>query len=155
MVVSMAETAKEAGVRVVGGDTKVVGHGEADKLFINTTGLGEIPPGRNSPPWVLPGPSCWKRHFPFSGWASSRRPHLGAACFQPPGNSSLRRPGSAFSPESPFLSPSWVSIFSETVCGIFWIPIRPTRRDNKWTITILDAGCWLLDTGYWMLVAGY
>jgi hydrogenase expression/formation protein HypE len=55
MVVSMAETAKEAGVRVVGGDTKVVGLGEADKLFINTTGLGEIPPGRN-----LSSASCRK-----------------------------------------------------------------------------------------------
>jgi hydrogenase expression/formation protein HypE len=47
IVASMAETAREAGVLVIGGDTKVVGRGEADKLFINTTGLGELPPGRN------------------------------------------------------------------------------------------------------------
>lgn len=42
---SMAAAAKEAGVSVVAGDTKVVGRGHADKLFINTTGLGVVPPG--------------------------------------------------------------------------------------------------------------
>jgi hydrogenase expression/formation protein HypE len=47
VVISMAETAREAGVKVVAGDTKVVGRGEADKLYINTTGLGVLPPGRN------------------------------------------------------------------------------------------------------------
>ncbi|MFH1131810.1 MAG: hydrogenase expression/formation protein HypE [Pseudomonadota bacterium] len=40
VVESMTHTAKEAGVAVVTGDTKVVGKGEADGLFINTTGLG-------------------------------------------------------------------------------------------------------------------
>lgn len=47
IVVSMAGTAKAAGVRVVAGDTKVVGRGEADGLFINTSGVGILPPGRN------------------------------------------------------------------------------------------------------------
>ncbi len=47
VVMSMAATAMEAGVKVVAGDTKVVGRGEADKLYINTTGLGALPPGRN------------------------------------------------------------------------------------------------------------
>jgi hydrogenase expression/formation protein HypE len=46
---SVAETAREAGVEVVTGDTKVVPRGAADKLFINTTGIGELmsptPPG--------------------------------------------------------------------------------------------------------------
>ena len=42
VVDSMARAAAEAGVLIVTGDTKVVPKGAADKLFINTTGLGEI-----------------------------------------------------------------------------------------------------------------
>jgi hydrogenase expression/formation protein HypE len=42
---SMAATARQAGVQVVTGDTKVVGRGSADKLFINTAGVGLVPPG--------------------------------------------------------------------------------------------------------------
>ncbi len=45
IVASMAETAEQAGVRIVTGDTKVVDRGSADKLFINTAGVGLIPPG--------------------------------------------------------------------------------------------------------------
>jgi hydrogenase expression/formation protein HypE len=39
---SMGEAAREAGVYIVAGDTKVVTRGAVDKLFINTTGLGEL-----------------------------------------------------------------------------------------------------------------
>lgn len=39
---SMANTAKEAGVTIVTGDTKVVQRGACDKLFINTAGIGVI-----------------------------------------------------------------------------------------------------------------
>ena len=39
---SIAAAAKRVGVLVVTGDTKVVPRGAADKLFINTTGVGEI-----------------------------------------------------------------------------------------------------------------
>jgi hydrogenase expression/formation protein HypE len=42
IVASMGQAAREAGVRVVAGDTKVVPRGAADKIFINTTGVGEI-----------------------------------------------------------------------------------------------------------------
>jgi hydrogenase expression/formation protein HypE len=42
---SMATAAREAGVQVVAADTKVVPRGKADKIFINTAGLGTIPPG--------------------------------------------------------------------------------------------------------------
>lgn len=42
---SMARTAREAGVNLVTGDTKVVEKGSADRLFINTTGIGVIPAG--------------------------------------------------------------------------------------------------------------
>lgn len=42
IVASMAKAAKEAGVLIVTGDTKVVPKGAVDKIFINTTGIGEI-----------------------------------------------------------------------------------------------------------------
>ncbi len=41
---SMAAAADRAGVRIVTGDTKVVERGAADKLFINTSGIGVIAP---------------------------------------------------------------------------------------------------------------
>lgn len=43
VVNSMAHTAREAGIAIVTGDTKVVQRGAADKLFINTAGMGAIP----------------------------------------------------------------------------------------------------------------
>jgi hydrogenase expression/formation protein HypE len=42
IVASMAMAAKKAGVKVIAGDTKVVPRGAADKIFINTTGIGEV-----------------------------------------------------------------------------------------------------------------
>ncbi len=42
---SMKKAAREAGVLIVTGDTKVVEKGKADKLFINTSGVGLIPAG--------------------------------------------------------------------------------------------------------------
>ena len=45
IVASMAVTAQGAGVQIVAGDTKVVDRGSADKLFINTAGVGLVPPG--------------------------------------------------------------------------------------------------------------
>lgn len=42
IVKSMAEEAQRAGVKIVTGDTKVVNRGKADKIFINTTGVGVI-----------------------------------------------------------------------------------------------------------------
>ena len=39
---SMKSTADEAGVSLVCGDTKVVSKGSCDKIFINTSGIGEI-----------------------------------------------------------------------------------------------------------------
>ena len=43
IVSSMAKAADEAGIQIVTGDTKVVPKGAADKLFINTSGIGVIP----------------------------------------------------------------------------------------------------------------
>ena len=42
---SIAATARDAGVKVITGDTKVVERGKADGLFINTTGIGRVPDG--------------------------------------------------------------------------------------------------------------
>lgn len=47
VVSSMAVTAKRAGIVIVTGDTKVVQRGAADKIFINTAGIGAIPTGLN------------------------------------------------------------------------------------------------------------
>ncbi len=45
IVASIQKTAAEAKVKIVTGDTKVVTRGGADKLFINTSGVGVIPSG--------------------------------------------------------------------------------------------------------------
>jgi hydrogenase expression/formation protein HypE len=42
---SMGRTAAACGVRIVAGDTKVVPRGAADRIFINTSGIGVIPQG--------------------------------------------------------------------------------------------------------------
>ncbi|MBN2677702.1 MAG: hydrogenase expression/formation protein HypE [Anaerolineaceae bacterium] len=47
IVTSMASAAGEAGVLIVAGDTKVVEKGKADGVFITTSGVGFIPPGRD------------------------------------------------------------------------------------------------------------
>jgi len=64
IVQSMAEAAREAGVAIVTGDTKVVSRGKADGVFINTAGVGLVqahwPIGQaNAQPWdkvLLNGP---------------------------------------------------------------------------------------------------
>lgn len=47
IVKSMAEAAKEAEVKIVAGDTKVVEKGGVDGIFINTSGIGVIPENIN------------------------------------------------------------------------------------------------------------
>ncbi|WP_374264016.1 hydrogenase expression/formation protein HypE [Zoogloea sp.] len=47
IVASLAAAAREAGVPVVTGDTKVVERGKGDGLFITTTGIGALPAGRH------------------------------------------------------------------------------------------------------------
>ncbi|CDZ24574.1 Hydrogenase expression/formation protein HypE [[Clostridium] cellulosi] len=42
---AMEETAKEAGVNIVAGDTKVAGKGQCDGVFITTTGIGRVMDG--------------------------------------------------------------------------------------------------------------
>ncbi len=56
VVQSMRAAADEAGVQLVTGDTKVVDRGKADKIFINTAGIGVVPEGVNiSPLRARPG----------------------------------------------------------------------------------------------------
>jgi len=47
VVADMAGAAAGAGVRVVTGDTKVVDKGAADGMYVTTTGIGIVPPGRH------------------------------------------------------------------------------------------------------------
>jgi hydrogenase expression/formation protein HypE len=45
IIKSVKKASAEAGVKIVTGDTKVVNQGTADKLFINTAGVGIVPEG--------------------------------------------------------------------------------------------------------------
>ncbi len=47
IIQSVKNATDEAGVLIVTGDTKVVNRGSADKIFINTSGIGSITPGIN------------------------------------------------------------------------------------------------------------
>jgi hydrogenase expression/formation protein HypE len=53
---AIADAAQKAGVRIAGGDTKVVEHGKADGMYISTTGLGtRLPNFEINPQTVRPG----------------------------------------------------------------------------------------------------
>ncbi len=47
VLVSIKFAAEHAGVQIVTGDTKVVERGKGDKIFINTTGIGQVHPQAN------------------------------------------------------------------------------------------------------------
>ncbi|MBL0058680.1 MAG: hydrogenase expression/formation protein HypE [Elusimicrobia bacterium] len=56
VVASMAAAAKEVGIRIVAGDTKVVGRGQADGLYIASSGVGFLQTAQSpSPARVKPG----------------------------------------------------------------------------------------------------
>lgn len=55
IVQSIAETSLKAGVPIVCGDTKVVERGSADKIFINTTGIGSLEDRLVGPQYIKPG----------------------------------------------------------------------------------------------------
>jgi hydrogenase expression/formation protein HypE len=53
---AMGQAASRAGVVIAGGDTKVVEHGKADRMYLSTAGIGRIMPGVNiAPESVQPG----------------------------------------------------------------------------------------------------
>jgi len=45
VLVSVQAAASEAQIQIITGDTKVVNRGSADKLFVNTAGVGRVPEG--------------------------------------------------------------------------------------------------------------
>jgi hydrogenase expression/formation protein HypE len=47
IVTSIKKAADDSGVLIIAGDTKVVERGKGDKIFINTTGFGEVHPKGN------------------------------------------------------------------------------------------------------------
>ena len=53
IVSTMAEAARQAEVEIVTGDTKVVERGRCDGVYINTTGVGIVPPGVDLDPTNL------------------------------------------------------------------------------------------------------
>jgi hydrogenase expression/formation protein HypE len=56
VVTSMQSAAREAGVQIVTGDTKVVDRGKGDGIFVNTAGIGIVAPGVIvAPSQVQPG----------------------------------------------------------------------------------------------------
>lgn len=56
IVTSMTNAAQKAGVSIVCGDTKVVDRGKGDQIFINTTGVGQVPEGIDiGPQYIQPG----------------------------------------------------------------------------------------------------
>lgn len=56
VITTMGETARQAGVEIVTGDTKVVARGQADRIFINTSGIGFVDPAQAvRPSGIQPG----------------------------------------------------------------------------------------------------
>ncbi len=68
---SIRDTAREANVKIVAGDTKVVGKGEADQIFINTTGVGFVGRAPLRMKQVRPGDRVI-----LSGWIGNHTIHL-------------------------------------------------------------------------------
>lgn len=81
IVASMGTEACLAGVRIVTGDTKVVGRGAADRVFITTTGIGVIPRGPIWPPPTAT-PAMWR--WSSGSRATTARPSCPPSLPQPP-----------------------------------------------------------------------
>src|ERR1700720_2571295 len=50
---AMAKAARDAGVRIAAGDTKVVEHGKADQMYVTTSGIGRLFPGVSIDPCLV------------------------------------------------------------------------------------------------------
>ncbi len=53
VLASARAAADELGLPIASGDTKVVGRGHGDGVFVTTTGLGAVPSGRDIGPWRI------------------------------------------------------------------------------------------------------
>lgn len=71
IIKSVRDTAIAAGIKIVAGDTKVVGKGEADRIFINTAGVGVIENNVFSIKNVRPG-----QKIILSGYIGNHSIHL-------------------------------------------------------------------------------
>lgn len=71
IIQSVRDTAIAANVKIVAGDTKVVGKGEADQLFINTAGIGVLENSSMSIKNVRPG-----QKIILSGYIGNHSIHL-------------------------------------------------------------------------------
>ena len=76
VVQSMRDAAEDAGVKLVTGDTKVVDRGKADKIFINTSGVGVVPEGVNIHPRARAGGR--QNHRQRTDRRAWHRDHVGA-----------------------------------------------------------------------------
>ena len=80
IVQTMAETAREAGVSIITGDTKVVERGGADGVYINTAGVGIVPAGATSPARIACRETSFSSRAPWRPWhcrhESTRGPHI-------------------------------------------------------------------------------
>ena len=73
VVDSMSAASREAGVQIVTGDTKVVDRGKGDGIFINTAGVGLVPPGIDRAERVAPATRCWSAAtWAAMAWRSCR-----------------------------------------------------------------------------------
>ena len=104
---SMAATAREAGVPIVTGDTKVVERGAADGLFITTTGVGEIVVAHELGSGG--GPRRRRRHPQRLDRRPRRRHPRGARRVRtsaPTRAATARRSGTSLTPPSPRRAPA-------------------------------------------------
>ena len=79
VVQSMRAAADAAGVKLVTGDTKVVDRGKADKIFINTSGIGIVPDEREHPSRTSDGRR--QNHYQRANCRPWHRDHVGARRF--------------------------------------------------------------------------
>jgi len=77
IVASMQAAAQRAGVQIVTGDTKVVNRGAADRLFINTAGIGVVAAGVNIAA-TRALPKCWTK---FTTSSSTWKPPKTSSIF--------------------------------------------------------------------------
>lgn len=71
IVQSMHKAADAATVKLVTGDTKVVDRGKADKIFINTSGIGAVPDGVNIDPARAHALTALQARWPFTASATA------------------------------------------------------------------------------------